>query len=162
MVWALLKGIDMIFCDMDGVLVDFDGAFLKKHGVLPYKLPREELWEIVINTKDYWINLPKLKDADKLVNYLKKYGFQILTGLPVYGFDKAEREKKQWLKNNYGIVDGVICCLSKDKQNYGKAKDILIDDRPNNIEKWEEMGGIGILHTSADETIKKLQELNYK
>lgn len=160
---ALFERIElMIFCDMDGVLVDFDGEFFKNHGILPHKLPRQELWQIVLDTKDYWVNLPKLKDADKLVNYLKKYGFQILTGLPQYGFDKAEKEKKQWLKNNYGIVDGVICCLSKDKQNYGKAKDILIDDRPNNIEKWEEMGGIGILHTSADETIKKLQELNYK
>lgn len=152
----------MIFCDMDGVLVDFDGEFERKHGVLPYKIPREELWEIVINTKDYWINLPKTDDADKLINYLKHYNFQILTGLPVYGFDKAEKEKKQWLKNQYNITEGVICCLSKDKQNYGKPLDILIDDRPNNIAKWEEMGGIGILHTSADETIQKLKDLNYK
>ena len=85
----------MIFCDMDGVLVDFDGAFLKKHGVLPYKIPREELWEIVITTPNYWVNLPKMPDADILINYLQKTGFKILTGLPVYGFDKAEKEKKQ-------------------------------------------------------------------
>lgn len=152
----------MIYCDMDGVLVDFDGSFEKKHGILPYKLPREELWEIVINTPNYWINLPKLQDADELVNYLNKTGFQILTGLPAYGFDKAEVEKKQWLKNHYGIEKGVICCLSKDKQNYGKPNDILIDDRPNNIEKWEAMGGIGILHTSAKDTINKLKQLGYK
>ena len=152
----------MIFCDMDGVLVDFDGAFLKKHGVLPYKLPRQELWQIVLDTENYWVNLPKLDDADKLISFLKKHEFQILTGLPVYGFDKAEKEKKQWLKNHYGIEKGVICCLSKDKQNYGHANDILIDDREPNIKNWEAMGGIGILHTSADETIKKLQELNYK
>ena len=152
----------MIFCDMDGVLVDFDNWFEKKHGILPYKLPREELWEIVINTKDYWINLPKTSDADILVDYLKKHDFRILTGLPVYGFNKAKKEKKRWLKNNYGIVDGVICCLSKDKQKYGKPNDILIDDRPNNIEKWIKMGGIGILHTSAKETIRKLEELEGK
>lgn len=150
----------MIFCDMDGVLVDFDGAFERKHGILPYKLPREQLWETVINTPDYWVDLPKLNDADVLVNYLNRFGFQILTGLPVYGFDKAEKEKKLWLKKHYNIVDGVICCLSKDKQNFGKPNDILIDDRPPNIQKWEEMGGIGILHTSALETIKKLKELN--
>ena len=152
----------MIFCDMDGVLVDFDGSFERKYGILPYKLPREELWEIVINTPNYWVNLPKLDDADELVNYLKKNDFQILTGLPVYGFDKAEVEKKEWLKNHYGIEKGVICCLSKDKQNYGKPQDILIDDRPPNIEKWEAMGGIGILHTSAKDTINKLKQLGYK
>lgn len=147
---------------MDGVLVDFDKEFERNHGILPYKLPREELWQIVLDTENYWVNLPKLADADKLINHLNKHGFQILTGLPAYGFDKAEKEKKQWLKNHYGIEKGVICCLSKDKQNYGTKNDILIDDRQPNIERWEEMGGIGILHTSADETIKKLKELNYK
>ena len=156
-----MKGKNMIYCDMDGVLVDFDNEFERNHGVLPYKLPREELWQIVLDTKDYWVNLPKLDGADKLVKYLNKFGFQILTGLPQYGFDKAQKEKKQWLKNHYGIEDGVICCLSKDKQNYGKPKDILIDDRIANIERWEKMGGIGILHTSVDETINKLKELNY-
>lgn len=152
----------MIFCDMDGVLVDFDKEFERNHGILPYQLPREELWQIVLDTENYWLNLPKLKDADKLVSYLNKHGFQILTGLPVYGYDKAEKEKRLWLKKHYGKEDGVICCLSKDKQNFGKPKDILIDDREPNIQRWEEMGGIGILHTSAEETIRKLKELDYK
>lgn len=152
----------MIFCDMDGVLVDFDHEFERNHGILPYKLPREQLWQIVLETKDYWVNLPKLKDADKLVNHLSKYGFKILTGLPAYGYDKAEKEKRLWMKKHYNKEDGVICCLSKDKQNFGKPKDILIDDREPNILKWEEMGGIGILHRSAEETIRKLKELDYK
>lgn len=152
----------MIFCDMDGVLVDFDKEFERNHGVLPYKMPREKLWQIVLDTENYWLNLPKLKDADKLVQHLNKHGFQILTGLPAYGYDKAEKEKRMWMKKHYGKEEGVICCLSKDKQNFGKPKDILIDDREPNIERWEEMGGIGILHTSAEETIRKLIELDYK
>ncbi|MBR5154456.1 MAG: hypothetical protein IKW58_01890 [Alphaproteobacteria bacterium] len=152
----------MIFLDMDGVLVDFDGEFERKHGILPYKLPRQELWQIVLDTKDYWVDLPKLSDADELVSYLSKFGFKILTGLPQYGFDKAEKEKKMWLDKHYGIKEGVICCLSKDKQIYGKEGDILIDDRAPNIERWVEMGGIGILHTSTEDTIKRLKELNYK
>lgn len=151
----------MIFCDMDGVLVDFDGAFEKKHGVLPYKIPREELWEIVINTHNYWVNLPKMRDADKLIGYLKNFDFRILTGLPVYGYSKAQKEKTQWLKEQYGIVNGVICCLSKDKQKFGRPGDILIDDRENNILKWIEMGGVGILHTSADKTIQQLKKMGY-
>ena len=36
---------------------------------------------------------------------------------------------------------------------------VLIDDRPKNIEAWEAAGGIGIIHTSAKETIEKLKEL---
>ena len=102
------------------------------------------------------------KPADKLVGYLSRFGFCILTGLPAYGYDKAEKEKRLWLKKHYNKEDGVICCLSKDKQNFGARQDILIDDLPANIARWEQMGGIGILHTSADETIRKLQELGYK
>jgi len=36
---------------------------------------------------------------------------------------------------------------------------VLIDDRIKNIESWEANGGIGILHTSAAETIKELKTL---
>ena len=149
----------MIFCDMDGVLVDFNGAFQRKFGIAPSSLPREQLWEKVLNTENYWCNLPKAKNADKLVDCLNKYGFCILTGLPAYGYDKAEKEKRIWLKENYNKECDVICCLSKDKQNFGKKNDILIDDLEKNIQRWEEMGGIGILHTSAENTIKKLEEL---
>ena len=138
----------MIFCDMDGVLTDFDGEFERRFGMPPHAIPRPEL--------------SKTGGADKLVGYLNRFGFCILTGLPAYGYDKAEKEKRLWLKKHYNKEDGVICCLSKDKQNFGARQDILIDDLPANIARWEQMGGIGILHTSADETIRKLQELGYK
>ena len=36
---------------------------------------------------------------------------------------------------------------------------VLIDDRKKNIEAWEDNGGIGILHTSAEDTINQLKKL---
>jgi hypothetical protein len=36
---------------------------------------------------------------------------------------------------------------------------ILIDDLPNTIEEWNAKGGVGILHTSAANTIKELKKL---
>ena len=35
----------------------------------------------------------------------------------------------------------------------------LIDDKEENIKQWKAAGGIGILHTSAENTIKELQKL---
>ena len=35
----------------------------------------------------------------------------------------------------------------------------MIDDRPKNIEAWENAGGIGILHKSAKHTIDELKKL---
>ena len=38
----------MIFCDMDGVLTDFDGEFERRFGMPPHAIPRPELWEKVL------------------------------------------------------------------------------------------------------------------
>ena len=53
----------------------------------------------------------------------------------------------------------LILAKRENKQNYVDKSNILIDDRPDNIAEWESNGGIGILHTSAASTIKKLKEL---
>jgi hypothetical protein len=45
------------------------------------------------------------------------------------------------------------------KAAYAKPNHILIDDREKSIQPWREAGGIGILHTSAADTISQLQKL---
>ena len=42
-----------------------------------------------------------------------------------------------------------------------KPQNVLVDDHTKNIREWEEMGGIGIHHTSAERTIAKLKELGF-
>ena len=46
-----------------------------------------------------------------------------------------------------------------NKQDYAKENSILIDDLKPTIDEWNAKGGIGILHTSAESTIKQLKEL---
>ena len=152
----------MIFCDMDGVLVDFDEGYKQKFGVYPRTVERPKLWEIIINTPNYWLDLQPHKDAHILITFLEKHGFEILTGLPHYGYDKAEIEKRAWIKKYIGEHIKVNCCLSKDKQKYIKDRDILIDDWEPNIKRWTEAGGIGILHTSAEDTIQQLKKYGYE
>lgn len=48
---------------------------------------------------------------------------------------------------------------AKDKQYHCEVGDILIDDSSINIEQWRARGGIGILHTSTDDTIEQLRKL---
>ena len=151
----------MIFCDMDGVLADFDAGFKSKFGVLPADVSRRKMWKCVLIVENYWLNLPKMKDADDLFNYLNRIGFTILTGVPPEDYARAELEKRMWMKKNYNKEQDVICCLSKDKHKYLNKGDILIDDLPKNINKWEKKGGIGILHNSAEATIDKLKTLGY-
>jgi len=50
--------------------------------------------------------------------------------------------------------------MHKDKFRFILNKgDILIDDSIKKIDPWNANGGIGILHTSASNTISKLKEL---
>ncbi len=151
----------MIYLDMDGVIADFDGYFEHLFGVLPRQIPATERWKKVNSTPNYWADLPKIPEADTLINYLNKYGFTILTGVPVSGCEKAKNEKRIWLKNRYGIETDVICCFSRDKAKYCRLGDILIDDWSPNIERWIKAGGIGILHTSIENTLEQLKQLGY-
>jgi hypothetical protein len=45
------------------------------------------------------------------------------------------------------------------KQLFAGENRILIDDLANTIDEWNAKGGIGILHTSAANTIKELKKL---
>ena len=46
--------------------------------------------------------------------------------------------------------------IDPDEKKYDK---ILIDDMEQTINEWNKGGGIGILHTSAADTIKQLKKL---
>ena len=49
---------------------------------------------------------------------------------------------------------------SHDKQKWCIPGDILIDDRPSNIEQWTAAGGIAVYHTGdVDASIKYLNKV---
>ena len=66
--------------------------------------------------------------------------------------------KRVWKKNNLPDAK-MILTPAKFKQKYAGENKILIDDMERNIQQWRDKGGIGILHTSAVDTIKQLKEL---
>ena len=67
-------------------------------------------------------------------------------------------QKVDWGAEYFPGVE-VFCCQSSKKWTYCQHGDILIDDRYRYAKKWEKAGGIFILHKSAAETIKKLQDM---
>lgn len=152
----------MIYCDLDGVLVDFNGSFKEITGKYPSEISRTELWKVVSKIPSYWLNLNEVTDASVLLDFLERNPYQILTGLPKKDYKRAEIEKRKWVKEHIGDHVEVICCLSKDKALYCRKGDILIDDFMPNIERWEAAGGIGILHKNAADTIQTLSHLLQK
>ena len=47
--------------------------------------------------------------------------------------------------------------MARDTRNHAKGGDVLVDDRDRHGHLWEELGGIFIHHSSAQESIEALR-----
>ena len=147
-----------IYCDLDGVLVDFDKGYKDLTGKLPNEVNDDvEFWKPIHKTgAAFWIKLKWMPDGHTLWDYINKYN-PILLSAPSRE-ESSRIGKRIWKKNNLPDAK-MILTPARFKQKYSKENHILIDDRADNIEQWKNKGGIGILHTSAANTIKKLKDL---
>jgi 5'(3')-deoxyribonucleotidase len=151
--------MNKVIIDLDGVLTDFQKQLAK---LLDKPLDRDwdfgndpKIWKKIDDAgEEFWKNMPWMPDGQELWNAVKKYKPTILTAPSRHPSSTAG--KKVWLKEN---LPDVPYTIDKKKQDYAKDGYILIDDREKNIKKWEDAGGIGILHKDAKSTIKKLEEI---
>jgi hypothetical protein len=169
-----------IYLDLDGVIADFAGKSneichkyigpdfhmkLKqfvKNGAS--KEDREKFWKAVEQYQDegneLWYKLEPLEDARYLVTYLRSLGLPLeilsATGPPEYG---AKSQKVRWVRDHFGNIKVNTVRRAPEKAEYACEKCILIDDMEYAIEPFEKAGGIGILHTTAKNTINKIKKL---
>lgn len=153
---------------MDGVLSDFSKG-VEKYFPDAFKerdyIPSEELWPLLSTKIDpvglIFYELDFMPDARELWQHIDLYNPEILSatgGSTPYGGDLY---KKRWISENLCSITKVnIVDSSEDKGAlFAKPNRILIDDSPRAIEPWIKAGGIGILHTSAEDTIKQLKAI---
>ena len=176
-----------IYCDMDGVLVDlFDnGIYLetndpkihenlqkiikmhwkwsKDHEDPDIQATLEWIRELLGDNRQFWANLRPLPGIIPFWKYLNSLGTVKILSHP---WDKASAEGKiDWIgkylrpkpKNEH-----IFLPLDGKKEIWAqnnKKPCILIDDFTLYTEKWEENGGIAVLHKSNHDTILALEEL---
>jgi len=152
-----------IYCDMDGVLVDFDKQFEKASGgITPReyeeKNGREAFWNLIDNENGvgFWVGMPWMPNGKQLWEYIKPNN-PILLSSPSRS-NSSRLGKRLWVRNNLPGTK-LILANSYNKKNYADSNNILIDDRPSNIDQWKAAGGIGILFISTEQAIKELKEL---
>jgi hypothetical protein len=155
-----------IYCDMDGVLVDFDKGYKALTGKETTHVDvqgKNEFWGTFRNglegrkmsEKDYWANLQWMPDGKDLWNHIKQYKPTLLSAP---SRDPQSRwGKRIWVKKNIPGTP-LILAYAESKKNYANKTSILIDDRISNINDWNAAGGIGILHTSTETTLEKLSK----
>ncbi len=148
-----------IFVDIDGVVGDFDNSVKSLFGSYPKELGDDVLWPLIVNTPNFWRNLPLMEDAMILWEAVRDHNPIFLTGCPKSDYERAEQDKRWWVRHHFGDVP-VITCLSREKpMHMRQQRDILIDDFMSNIKRWEKAGGRAIYHLSAEQTIPRFRHL---
>lgn len=152
-----------IAIDLDGVLADFDSKVKSLLGESWKLLHPNVLWKHLGKEDNLFDSLQLMEDAHKLVTHLMHHDLFILTAIPRPS-DKlasAALDKKNWVARHINKNIPVQTVLGgKNKAKFVEDHNsILIDDYPRNINAWKAAGGIGILHTSVDETLKELEWL---
>jgi len=163
------SGKPTVYLDMDGVVADFFGGVEKLYGVNHWKQLasdktkdlRQDVIDRITGT-NFFETLPKFTTTDALIGMIKKFTggrFSILTS-PLRGdHDNSARYKKVWISQNIEKPDEVIVTGRKEK--YATANgtaNILIDDRPINVQKWQEKGGHGILYQANKDSLNKIEQ----
>jgi hypothetical protein len=149
-----------IYCDMDGVLVDFDLGYQELTGITSQQADAngvEAFWSPLSKAgAKFWITLKWMSDGKQLWSYIKKYN-PILLSAPSRE-ESSRLGKRVWVKRELPDVKLILKSASQ-KQQYASPTSILIDDRQKNIDQWNAAGGVGILHTNTANTIKQLKQL---
>lgn len=147
-----------IYLDMDGTITDFVRSYealTDKDFSAAEKEEPEVFWEPINKVgTEFWSEMPWMADGKVLWEFIKDYNPTILSS-PGKN-NTSPKGKKIWIKRELGEVPFIF---EKDKQKYAKKNAILIDDTDEKIDNWREAGGIGILHTSALETIEQLKHI---
>lgn len=156
-----------IYCDLDGVLVDFDRWADDQLGYRPSDWDsdaKDQFWSdvkiLVDSGSSFFGDMHPISDAFVLWNYIKGYDPTILSATG--RIDTAPAEKRAWVKKYLGYkfaLTAVLVPKAINKAQHATPNSILIDDRVKAIDPWIAAGGIGILHTSAADTIKQLKQL---
>lgn len=119
----------------------------------------------------FWEDLPWTENGKKVWASILPYKPLILTG--AIGNIGAGEGKSKWAARELGYPKNKVI-LSRKKWEYavsrsriangGEVANILIDDLKKNIDKWEEAGGIGVLHhdSTYQKTINRVQEIMSK
>jgi len=156
-----------LYVDLDDTLCDWTKG-VRKLGPVPSeglldgatKEQKQKMYDAIESKgPDWWADLEWLPDGKDTWNIFKKYKPTILTSPGL--FKSAPAGKETWVMNN---IPGTPLFLSDHKSEYVDPYEtcILVDDNLNNIEAWTKVGGVGILHKTAEETEKKFLEILWK
>ncbi len=154
---------------MDGVLANFDRGVKELCGLEPSNQSSntptndDRMWEAIKNVEHFYDRLEPMNGAIEMYKELStKYDVEILTGIPKAkrGILTAGDDKIAWAHRLLSEDLVVNIVYREEKKTYAVGPEyILIDDLKMNIDEWIAAGGTGIIFTSAQDVIEKINAL---
>lgn len=148
----------IIFCDLDGVLADFDQQVIDIFHKPPSEISPALLWGTINKSSTFFEDLPWTPRGKELWEQIRHYDPIILTGVPPQN-KTAAQQKRAWVARELGPHVPVITCLSKNKPKYCLTNSILIDDMDKNKEEWTLNRGL-FLHYHEDKLEEIVDKIN--
>lgn len=171
-----------IYCDMDGVLTDFEKRFvdmLRQEGPKYYskeiinqvtrpkhfeKLEGEKEFRNFIDNHvglEFWSDMEWMPNGRQLWNFIAPYNPVILTSPSRQNTSRLG--KRIWVKNHLSPAPPVEFRFGEAKSDFANEKAILIDDKPSNLEAFAAKGGIALEVKDGEiqSVINALRQLGY-
>jgi len=148
----------IIFCDLDGVLADFEQAVVNRFNKRPDQLKPGIMWGVINKSNTFFDALPWMPRGRELWEAIRQYDPIILTGIP--RSTSAAEQKRKWCARELGPDIHVITCSTKDKPEFCIENAVLIDDRTHNLNAWNSKGGKFLLYDEelTDKIIEKIHK----
>jgi 5'(3')-deoxyribonucleotidase len=146
----------IIFCDLDGVLADFEQGVINRFKKRPDELQPGVMWGVINKSNTFFETLPWMPRGRELWEQIKQYDPIILTGIP--RSSKAAEQKRRWCATELGSDIHVITCATKSKPDFCIKNSVLIDDRSDNLNAWNLIGGKFILYNEelTDKIVERI------
>jgi FMN phosphatase YigB (HAD superfamily) len=171
-----------IYCDMDGVLTDFEKRFvtlLQQEGPKYYSKAtiaqvtrpkhfealegQTEFWKFIDQYIgiEFWSGMEWMPNGRALWGFIEPYGPKLLTSP---SRDNTSRlGKRLWVKDHLVPAPEVLFRFGDAKSDFANENAILIDDKPSNLVAFASKGGIAIEVKDGEiqSVINKLKQLGY-
>jgi len=150
----------IIYLDLDGVFADFKKRF-KEIVHFDYETDPAGAWKRLDQVDHLFLTLEPFPGALQFFNKIAETGVprKMLTACPrrTGKLVTAAEDKAEWVARYLSPRIEVICTDGwTGKAAYARPDAILIDDMQRNIDAWQAAGGIGIRHTSEENTLMQL------
>lgn len=152
-----------LYLDMDGVIADFFSLLAKENNVKHWKSIKDKERALVeARNTDFFNRIKPFTTAQQLVDFVRTTESWGICSSPLRGDrDNSAYWKRVWLQRHGYMPEIENCIFTAKKHSYAINRltghpNILVDDKPDNIKRWQNAGGYGYRYQADEDNVNDL------